>query len=72
MYACVNVMQVWIMHDISKEEPKTKLVCFFIFRHFYVFCCHRSNAFSAIIEFIEWEKFVFVLIWIFSTIFGKP
>jgi len=46
-------MQVWIMHDISKEEPKTKLVCFFIFRHFSVFFCHRSNAFSAIIEFIE-------------------
>jgi len=36
MYASVNAMQVWIMHDISKEEPKTKLVCFFIFHHFSV------------------------------------
>jgi len=79
MYACVNAMYVWKMHDISKEEPKIKLYVqqnlfvFFIFHcfSFIFFFCYKSNAFLAIIEFIESENFLFVLIWIFQQFFSQ-
>jgi len=41
------------------------LINFFFHHHFFFCFCYKSNAFSTIIEFIESEKFSFVLIWIF-------